>query len=76
MTELTLHLGGVSCGGCANRVNQALVAVPGVATAVVNEERTQVVVSGAVLERSALVAAVEHAGYQVLSAASIPLQGI
>jgi Cu+-exporting ATPase len=76
MTELTLQLGGVTCGGCANRVNQALVAVPGVAAAVVNEERTQVVVSGTALERPALVAAVEQAGYQVLSAASIPLQGI
>ncbi len=76
MTELTLQLGGVTCGGCANRVNQALVAVPGVAAAVVNEERTQVVVRGAALERTALVATVEHAGYQVLTAASIPLQGI
>jgi Cu+-exporting ATPase len=75
MTELTLNLGGVTCGGCANRVNTALGAVPGVATAVVNEERTQVLVRGEALDRVALVAAVQQAGYQVLDAPMIPLQG-
>lgn len=76
MTELTLNVGGVTCGGCAHRVNTALVAVPGVATAVVNEARTQVVVRGETLDRAALVAAVLQAGYQVLDAPMIPLQGM
>ncbi|MFM2309721.1 MAG: hypothetical protein RLY87_1843 [Chloroflexota bacterium] len=76
MTELTLNVGGVTCGGCANRVNTALVAVPGVVTAVVNEERTKVVVRGEALDRAALVAAIQQAGYNVLDAPMIPLQGM
>lgn len=75
MTELTLHVAGVSCGGCASRVNAALVAVSGVETAVVNEERTRVVVRGQSLERSPIVAAVVKAGFQVLDSAAIPLTG-
>jgi copper chaperone CopZ len=76
MTELTLHLGGVSCGGCAQRVNAALAQVPGVVKSEVNDDRTRVVVRGEALERAPLVAAIVTAGYQVLDSAAIPLTGV
>ncbi|MFN7472504.1 MAG: heavy-metal-associated domain-containing protein [Roseiflexaceae bacterium] len=76
MTELTLHLGGVSCGGCAQRVNAALAQVPGVVKSEVNDDRTRVVVRGEALERAPLVAAIVSAGYQVLDSAAIPLTGV
>jgi copper chaperone CopZ len=76
MTELTVHLGGVSCGGCAQRVNAALAQVPGVVKSEVNDDRTRVVVRGEALERAPLVAAIVSAGYQVLDSAAIPLTGV
>ncbi len=76
MTELTLQLGGVSCGGCAQRVNVALAQVPGVVKSEVNDDRTRVVVRGEALERAPLVAAIVSAGYQVLDSAAIPLTGV
>jgi len=76
MTELTLNLGGVSCGGCAQRVNAALAQVPGVVKSEVNDDRTRVVVHGEALERARLVAAIVSAGYQVLDSAAIPLTGV
>ena len=76
MTELTLHLGGVSCGGCAQRVNAALAQVPGVVKSEVNDDRTRVVVRGEALQRAPLVAAIVSAGYQVLDSIAIPLTGV
>ncbi len=76
MTELTLNLGGVSCGGCAQRVNAALAQVPGVVKSEVNDDRTRVVVRGDALERAPLVAAIVAAGYQVLDSTAIPLTGV
>ena len=76
MTELTFQLGGVSCGGCAQRVNAALAQVPGVVTSEVNDDRTRVVVRGEALERTPLVAAIVSAGYQVLDSKAIPLTGV
>jgi copper chaperone CopZ len=76
MTELTLYLAGVSCGGCAQRVNAALAQVPGVVKSEVNDDRTRVVVRGEALERAPLVAAIVSAGYQVVDSAAIPLTGV
>lgn len=66
MQELKLNLGGVTCGGCAGRVQKALQAVEGVQSAVVSEDRTEVTISGEKLEKPAMVAAITAAGYQVL----------
>ncbi|MDN2566653.1 heavy metal translocating P-type ATPase [Aquibium sp. A9E412] len=63
---ITLPVAGMSCASCVGRVEQALTAVPGVASARVNlaTENAEVSLDGPV-ERGALVAAVEKAGYDV-----------
>ncbi len=73
MDRIELPVGGVTCGGCAGRVSAALLAVPGVATALVNDDRSQVTIEGAALERHVLVAAIQDAGYQVLAPTMIAL---
>ncbi|NBU65440.1 MAG: heavy-metal-associated domain-containing protein [Chloroflexia bacterium] len=73
MDRIELPVGGVTCGGCAGRVSKALLAVPGVATALVNDDRSQVTIEGAALERHVLVAAIQDAGYQVLAPTMIAL---
>ena len=65
MDRMELPVSGVTCGGCASRVSKALLAVPGVQAAVVNDDRTMVVIEGATLQRASLVGAIEAAGYQV-----------
>lgn len=66
MQELKLNLGGVTCGGCAGRVQKALEQVDGVRSAVVSDDRTEVTITGEQLEKTAMVAAITGAGYQVL----------
>ena len=61
MDRIELPVGGVTCGGCAGRVSNALLAVPGVTTAVVNDDRTMVAIEGAALERTTLIGAIEGA---------------
>jgi len=73
MDRFELPVGGVTCGGCASRVSKALMAVPGVSVAVVNDERTMVAVEGSALDRQSLVGAIEGAGYQVLQPTFIAL---
>jgi Cu+-exporting ATPase len=73
MDRIELPVGGVTCGGCAGRVSHALLAVPGVTTAVVNDDRTMVAIEGAALERTTLIGAIEGAGYQVLQPSFIAL---
>ena len=65
-TEWNLPIDGMSCAACAGRVEKALRAVPGVASANVNlaTERADIRLSAPV-ERAALVGAVESAGYDV-----------
>ena len=62
---LDIGIGGMTCASCVGRVERALQAVPGVKTAAVNlaTERAEIIGSG--LDRSALVKAIEDAGYDV-----------
>jgi Cu+-exporting ATPase len=71
MTDVTLEVTGMTCAGCARRIERALVAVPGVAAAHVNLalQQATVAVDLARAPRPALVAAVEAVGYGVLPAA-------
>lgn len=66
METLVLKIGGMACGGCANSVRQALLAVDGVSGAEVSYADAQAKVSydpaRATLEQ--LRAAVQAAGYQ------------
>ncbi|MFV3368675.1 heavy metal translocating P-type ATPase [Pseudomonas sp. NY15435] len=67
--ELDLPVSGMTCASCAGRVERALRKVPGVQDASVNLASEQARVQLAAPSNSetlpALVAAVEHAGYQV-----------
>ncbi len=66
-SEVTLEIRGMTCSSCAGRVEKALRAVPGVLSANVNlaTERARVVSAGAGADstRTALIGAVERAGY-------------
>lgn len=73
MDRFELPVGGVTCGGCASRVSKALLAVPGVRAAVVNDDRTLVAVEGESLDRTSLVGAIVGAGYQVIEPSFIAL---
>lgn len=63
--SVTLAINGMTCASCVARVEKALLAVPGVATATVNlaTERAAISASGAVTDRD-LVAAIAAAGYE------------
>ncbi|MFD1912079.1 heavy metal translocating P-type ATPase [Halodurantibacterium flavum] len=62
---ITLAIDGMTCASCVARVEKALLAVPGVASATVNlaTERASLSTSGTVADRD-LVAAVASAGYE------------
>ncbi len=63
--EVVLEIGGMTCASCVGRVEKALAAVPGVATATVNlaTQRATIRRIGGLAPTPALVAAVEGAGY-------------
>ena len=63
--RIVIDVDGMTCASCVGRVERALQAVPGVKTAAVNlaTERAEIIGSG--LDRSALVKAIEDAGYDV-----------
>jgi Cu+-exporting ATPase len=62
-TRLTLPVEGMTCAGCAGRVERALAAVPGVAAASVNLATRRATVEGEALHPAALREAVAKAGY-------------
>ncbi|MCS6944209.1 MAG: heavy metal translocating P-type ATPase, partial [Sutterellaceae bacterium] len=74
--RLMLSIEGMHCASCVARVEQALVAVPGVLSASVNlaQERAYVEAVRGAVDESALAAAVAAAGYRVaqLSAGKEP----
>jgi Cu+-exporting ATPase len=61
---LRLPIEGMTCASCANRVERALLKVPGVTQASVNLATETASVSGASLSRQTLVDAIVRAGYQ------------
>ncbi|WP_425118556.1 heavy metal translocating P-type ATPase [Burkholderia gladioli] len=66
-SAVALRVTGMTCGGCARRVEKALAAVPGVAQAKVDLAATRAEVefaADAQVDAQALVAAVAAAGYQ------------
>lgn len=61
MSEVTLHIEGMSCGHCLNAVRRALEGVEGAALRTVQIGRAEVEGDA---DPAALVAAVEAAGYR------------
>ena len=69
MTEITLPISGMHCGGCVNSVKSVLSALPGVDRVEVTLEPGQAVVSydESRVDRAALVQAVGEAGFEVVN---------
>lgn len=62
---LTLSVPGMTCGHCEAAVKQEVGSVPGVTDVSVDLETKDVVVTGSALDRAALVAAIDEAGFEV-----------
>jgi copper chaperone CopZ len=62
---LTLSVPGMTCGHCEAAVKQEVGGVPGVASVAVDLETKDVVVAGSGLDRDAIVAAIDEAGFDV-----------
>lgn len=67
MEIVTLHITGMACGGCANTVRQALLALEGVTGAEVShaEATAEVSFDPSMVQLSQLRLAIERAGYKV-----------
>jgi len=63
--RVVIEVEGMTCASCVAHVERALKAVPGVSTASVNLATERAEITGAALDRAALVTAVEGAGYAV-----------
>jgi copper chaperone CopZ len=69
MEQAVLYVAGMACGGCAETVKKALIALPGVTRAEVSlaEARAEVDYDPAVLQYPQIKAAVEATGYRVIA---------
>ncbi len=65
MNTLTLSVPGMTCGHCEAAVKQEGGAVPGVTGVEVDLDTKDVAVSGTDLDRDAIVAAIDEAGFDV-----------
>lgn len=60
---LTLNVPGMSCGHCEAAVRAEIGSVPGVTGVDVDLDSKDVTVTGAELDRAAIIAAIDEAGY-------------
>ncbi|MEO6651512.1 MAG: heavy-metal-associated domain-containing protein [Ilumatobacteraceae bacterium] len=65
MKTLTLSVPGMTCGHCEAAVKEEVGAVPGVTAVDVDLDSKDVAVSGTDLDRDAIVAAIDEAGFDV-----------
>ncbi len=78
-TQITFPVTGMTCASCSRRVEKALAKVPGVHGANVNlaSENATVDYDPAEVQPQALISAVEHAGYGVISdQVELPITGM
>ena len=69
--EWTLHVGGMTCRHCVSSVDEALSEVSGVVESKTTLDNGRcVILADSLVTAAALIAAVEGAGYQVLSHSS------
>lgn len=67
MTELTLHIEGMSCSHCLNAVNKAISGHPGLEVDSVQMGRAELRYDPGVTDPARIVAAVEAAGYHAVA---------
>lgn len=67
MSELTFKVPGMSCGHCEAAVKGEVGKVAGVRDVAVDLGTKLVTVSGDALDREAIVAAIDEAGYEVVA---------
>lgn len=67
MNELTLSVPGMTCGHCEAAVKGEVGKVAGVSAVAVDLGTKLVTVTGAELDRDAIVAAIDEAGFEVAS---------
>jgi copper chaperone CopZ len=67
MSELTLHVPGMTCGHCKMSVEGEVGKVAGVASVAVDLDSKLVTVAGDTLDRVAIVAAIDEAGFEVVA---------
>ena len=67
MSDLTFNVPGMSCGHCENAVKTEVGAVKGVANVAVDLGSKVVTVTGEGLDRDAIVAAIDEAGFEVVA---------
>ncbi len=63
MDEIRLSISGMACAGCVSAVEQALQAVPGVSSAMVNLAERTALVQGEGIDADTLIEAVRKGGY-------------
>ena len=63
--SLTLSVPGMTCGHCEAAVTKEVSSVPGVTAVAVDLDAKLVTVTGAGLDRDAIVAAIDDAGFDV-----------
>lgn len=66
MTTQTIEIGGMTCGHCMKRVQDALLAVPGLKVEQVRVGSARVTFDETELDGSRIAQAIEGAGYGVL----------
>lgn len=67
MSEITFNVPGMTCGHCENAVKTEVGKVQGVASVAVDLGTKVVTVQGDALNRDAIVAAIDEAGFEVVA---------
>jgi copper chaperone len=67
MEQLTLHVTGMTCGGCENAVTRAVSRLDGIAHVTASHQNERVIVDfdAAKVDRARITAAITNAGYHV-----------
>jgi len=68
MSELNMHIEGMSCGRCVNSIKQILSTMAGVSSVEVSleQKQAQIVYDEAIVSPMELAAAVDDAGFEVM----------
>ena len=65
MSDLTLSVSGMSCGGCSGSIKRVCEALEGVTECTASHETGAVVVTGPAVDAAAVTAAITKAGFEV-----------